>query len=102
MANTEKTKHLDEFPYAEVWLRKHVFQGGYTLMGVEKGPEGFRGSFGFGLSPVSEEASSFAECCRKLDQRFRECMPDHECGSDCFGWQPVNSVMGDPPPGKTQ
>jgi hypothetical protein len=81
----------------EVWLKKHVFDGGYAMMGVQKLKGRYEGTLNIGslnlahqFLPITEKAETRAKCCDRLDQRFRESMPDHQCGPGCFReWQSI-------------
>jgi hypothetical protein len=99
-------KDFTRLPYPNVCTRKHVFEGGYAILSVMEVHDGFEGNLGCTTleinKPIFEHAASMRECCDKLDQRFREIMPDHQCGSACFGdWQPESSIFKEPT-GRTQ
>jgi hypothetical protein len=99
-------KAFTKLPFPSVRTRKHVFEGGYAILTVMQVRGGFEGNLGCTIlemnKPVFEHAGSMGECCEKLERRFREIMPDHQCGSGCFGdWQPDSSIFKEPT-GRTQ
>jgi hypothetical protein len=87
---------FENLPNAKVWNFRHVYRGGYALMSVQKLRDGYEGALNIAnlkltrqMPPIAERADSLEECCQKLEQRFWENMPDHQCGTGCFrSWQP--------------
>jgi hypothetical protein len=97
-------KDLKEFtalPFPNVRTRKHVFGSDYAILTVMQVRDGFEGDLGCTTlainERISEHADTMQECCDKLDQRFREIVPNHQCGSGCFGdWQPESAIFTEP------
>src|SRR5271156_3084202 len=101
MISPKNPKESEDLPFAQVWLFRHVYEGGYALMSVQRVKDGFEGALNIAnlklthpIPPIAERADTLEECCKKLERRFWESMPDHQCGDDCFrNWQSENPIM---------
>jgi hypothetical protein len=84
------------------WLtRKHVFGTDYALLNVVEVHGKFEGHLGCTTLAIKDlifvHGETASECCDKLDQRFREIVPDHQCGSGCLrNWQSWNLIFKEP------
>ncbi|MGA2357004.1 MAG: hypothetical protein ABSG02_21120 [Terriglobales bacterium] len=94
-------KEVNTLPLPNVLTRKHVFDDGYAILTAMQVRDRFEGNLACTTlavnSPVFEHGETMEECCDKLDQRFREIMPDHQCGSGCLrNWQSGNAIFEEP------
>jgi hypothetical protein len=98
---SESIKH-DDGP--RVWLRKHDYMPeGYTIMDVTLLLDGtYEGHAAIShrtriITPFTAKTLTLKECSNKLDQKFWELIPDHQCGSGCFDWTTHKTIFGEPP-----
>jgi hypothetical protein len=94
-------KEVTTLPLPSVLTRKHVFGAGYAILTAMQVQDGFSGNLGCTTLAVNdlvfEHGETMEECCDKLDKRFREIVPNHQCGSGCFrDWQSGNVVFEEP------
>jgi hypothetical protein len=97
----EDLKEFATLPYPNERTRKHVFGTDYAILTVIQVRDGFEGNLGCTTLAINdrvfEHAQSMEECCDTLDQRFREIVPNHQCGSGCFGdWQRESVIFAEP------
>jgi hypothetical protein len=81
-------------PNTEILVRKHVLAGDYIILSVQRFQRGFRGSFVAPMCVIEERGNTPIGCCTRLDDRFREVLPEHECGNKCFGrWRRMDTAL---------
>jgi hypothetical protein len=93
----EPIEDVSEHP--PVLIRKHAWMPtGYALATVHKRPGGrYDGSLtGTRPEPFRITTATTIECRKALELQFDEDIPDHHCGPDCFDWQPLDAVFGEP------
>ena len=97
--NHDDYQELGAIPGAPLWARKHDYMpDGSAFFAVCEGRGG--GDDGTlnmtGQAPFPVTSADLKQCCEMLEARFREVMPDHQCGSRCIDWVTAGTMFGKP------
>jgi hypothetical protein len=92
-------QELRAIPAAPVWARKHDYMpaGSAFFVVCEGRGGGYDGSLNMtGHAPFPVTSADLKQCCEMLDVRFRQLMPDHQCGPRCIDWVTARTMFGKP------
>ena len=102
--SNDDDQELPAIPCAPLWARKHDYMpDGSAFFAVCEGRGGgYDGTLNMtGQAPFPVASADLKQCCEMLEDRFREVMPDHQCGPRCIDWVTARTMFGKPT-GKVQ
>jgi hypothetical protein len=92
-------EELRTIPGAPLWTRKHDYapDGSAFFVVCEARGGGYDGTLNMsGHPPFPVSSADLKQCCEMLEARFREVMPDHQCGPRCIDWVTAKTMFGKP------